>query len=161
MVSSEVEEKTERLLRLIFQTGLGGLLINSQPNFSWLTAGGTNGIDLTRENGAGTLFLRRDGRRFLLANKIEIERLLSEELSGQGYEPIDFAWEDEKANPSIVVGKARSLMSEGLPVGSDLSFGGDVRVVENEIASARYELTADEVMRFRALGHVWKDWAHD
>ncbi len=117
-LSKEIEEKTERLHRLISQAGLGGLLINSQANFSWLTAGGRNGIDLSREAGAGTLFLRRDGMRFVLANKIEIDRLLTEELDGQGYQPVEFAWEDEKGNPSLVADIARSLVTEGLPLGS-------------------------------------------
>jgi Xaa-Pro dipeptidase len=152
MAIKEVEEKTERLLRVISEAGLGGLLINSQANFSWLTAGGTNGIDLTRENGAGTLLLCNDGRRFVLANRIEIDRLLTEELNGQGYLSVDFSWEDEKGNPSIVAEKARSLVPKGLPLGSDLPFGGDVRVVEDVIARARYRLTAAEVDRYRALG---------
>lgn len=152
MLSKEIEVKTERLLRLISRAGLGGLLINSQHNFSWLTAGGRNGIDLSREAGAGTLFLRRDGMRFVLANKIEIERLLTEELDGQGYQPIEFAWEQEKGNPSLVADLARSLITEGLPLGSDLPWGGEVRVVEGELARARYELTAAEVQRYKALG---------
>jgi len=151
-VPKEIEEKTNRLLRLISQAGLGGLLINSQPNFSWLTAGGRSGIDLSREAGAGTLFLRHDGMRFVLANKIEIERLLTEELHGQGYQPVDFGWEEEKGNPTLVADLARSLVTGGLPLGSDLPFGGDVRLVESEIARARYELTTAEVDRFRALG---------
>ncbi|MCM3901517.1 MAG: M24 family metallopeptidase [Pyrinomonadaceae bacterium] len=151
-LSKEIEEKTERLLRLMSQAGLGGLLVNSQANFSWLTAGGTNGIDLSRENGAVTLFLRRDGVRFLLANKIEIDRLLTEELDGQGYEPVEFAWEAEKGNPSIVIDTAHSLLTEELPLGSDLPLGGDARLVDGAIARARYVLTDTEVDRFKTLG---------
>jgi Xaa-Pro dipeptidase len=151
-LSREIEEKTERLLRLISQARLGGLLINSQANFSWLTAGGTNGIDLSRETGAGTLFLRHDGMRFVLANKIEMDRLLTEELDGQGYQPVEFAWEEEKGNQSLVADTARTLVSEELPLGSDLPSGGDVRLVDGAIASARYKLTAAEVERFKTLG---------
>ncbi len=151
-MNEEIEEKTERLLRLCSEEGLGGLLINSQANFSWLTAGGTNGIDLSRENGAATLFLRRDGMRFLLANRIEIDRLLTEELDGQGYEPVEFAWETEKGNPSIVMDTARSMLTEELPLGSDLPLGGDARLVDGAIARARYVLTDAEVDRFKTLG---------
>ena len=151
-LSKEIQEKTERLLRLISQAGLGGLLINSQPNFSWLTAGGRNGIDLSREAGAGTLFLRHDGMRFVLANKIEMDRLLTEELDGQGYQPVEFAWEEEKAHPSLIADIARSLVTVELPLGSDLPSGDDVRLVDGAIARARYELTAAEVDRFKLLG---------
>jgi Xaa-Pro aminopeptidase len=151
-LSKEIVEKTDRLLRLISDAGLGGLLINSQPNFSWLTAGGRNGIDLSREAGAGTLFLRRDGMRYVLANRIEIDRLVTEELDGQGYQPVDFAWEDEKRSPSLVADLARSLVLDGLPLGSDLPAGGEVRLVDGEIARVRYELTDAEVDRYKALG---------
>ena len=151
-LTNEIEEKTERLLRLISEAGLGGLLINSQPNFSWLTAGGKNGIDLSRENGAGTLFLRRDGARFVLANKIEMNRLLTEELPGQGYQPVQFAWEEEKGNPSLTADLARSLVKDELPLGSDISLGENVRLVDGAIARARYGLTSGEVDRFKELG---------
>jgi Xaa-Pro aminopeptidase len=150
--AKEIEEKTERLLRLISQAGLGGLLINSQPNFSWLTAGARNGIDLSREAGACTLFLRRDGMRFVLANQIEIERVLTEELDGQGYQPIEFPWEEEKGNPSVVIDRARDLLKDSLPLGSDLISGRDTRPMDGEIAQARYQLTSAEVERYRALG---------
>lgn len=152
MVSREVEEKTERLLNLISQAGLGGILINSQANFSWLTGGGRNGIDLSRDTGAGTLFLRHDGMRFVLANKIEMDRLLTEELNGQNYEPVEFAWEQEKGSPSLIADLARSLVAEELPLGSDLALTGDVRLIAGKIARARYKLTAAEVDRFKVLG---------
>ena len=52
---TELEEKTDRLVRMLAFAKLGGVLLSSQPNFSWLTGGGTNGIDLSREAGAGAL----------------------------------------------------------------------------------------------------------
>jgi Xaa-Pro aminopeptidase len=151
-LTNEIHEKTERLLHFISQAGLGGILINSQPNFSWLTAGGRNASDLSREAGAGTLFLRHDGKRFVLANNIEIDRLLTEELDGQGYEPVDFPWEEEKGNPSLIAHIARSLMTEKLPIGSDLISGEDLRLIDGDIARARYQLTEDEIDRFKSLG---------
>ena len=151
-MNEEIEEKLERLIRLIAHEGLAGVLINSQPNFAWLTAGGTNGIDLSREPGAGTLLVCRDGRRFVLANRIELARLTSEQLHGQEYEPVDFAWEDEKANPSLVADIAHSLVTDQLPLGSDVALGSTARVVDTAIARARYKLTAAEIDRYRALG---------
>ena len=151
-MKEEIEEKLERLGRVIVDEGLAGILINSQPNFAWLTAGGRNGIDLSREPGAGTLLVCRDGRRFVLANRIELARLTAEQLHGQEYEPVDYAWEGEKANPSLVADIAHSLVTDQLPLGSDLALGSTIRVVDTAIARARYKLTAAEVDRFRALG---------
>ncbi len=151
-LKNEFEEKLERLARVIADEGLAGLLINTQPNFAWLSAGGSNGIDSSREAGVGALLVRRDGRRFVLANRIELTRLLTEQLNGQGYEPIDFGWEDEKANPSLPAEVALSLLDKVLPLGSDSPVGSSVRVVDQAIARARYKLTAGEIVRFRLLG---------
>jgi antitoxin VapB len=117
-----------------------------------LTAGGRNATDLSREAGVGTLFLRSDGKRFVFANKIEMERLLTEELAGQGYEPIDFAWEEEKGNPNLISHVARSLTTESLPIGSDLISGEGLQLIDNDIARARYQLTDTEIERFKSLG---------
>lgn len=138
-------------MRVMADEGLSGMLINTQHNFAWLTAGGRNGIDLSRDAGAGSLLVRRDGRRFVLANKIELTRLMTEELQGQGYEPIEFAWEEEKGNPGLIADLARSLADE-LALGSDLPLADSVRVVESAIARARYKLTKSELDRFRLLG---------
>lgn len=150
-MSGEIEEKTERLVRLCAKEGLGGVLINSQPNFAWLTAGGTNGVDSSRENGVATLFVRRDGKRFVLANRIEMNRIITEELNGEDYEPLEFGWEEEKANPVIITKLANSVMTEKIPLGCDIPIG-DSRVVEGAIAGARFVLTPNEVDRFKRLG---------
>jgi Xaa-Pro aminopeptidase len=151
-LKTEIEEKLERVARLIAAEGLAGVLINTQPNFAWLSAGGTNGIDLSREAGVGTLLVRRDGRKFVLANRIESNRLQTEQLNGQGYEPVDFGWEEEKANPSLVAEIALSLVDQKLPLGSDAPLAPSVRVVDQALARARYQLTSGETDRFRLLG---------
>lgn len=149
--TEEIEEKLERLMRVMADEGLAGILINAQHNFAWLTAGGRNGIDLSREAGAGTLLVLRDGRRFVLANRIELTRLMLEELKGQGYEPVEFAWEAEKGKPGLVADLALSLTDEPA-LGSDLPVANSVRVIERAIARARYQLTNSELDRFRLFG---------
>ena len=99
--SEEINTKTARVVEMLAANNLGGVLVNAQHNFSWLTAGGTNGIDLSREPGAGALLVRNDGKRFVLANSIEMPRLLNEELADKDFEPIEFSWEEEKASPTI------------------------------------------------------------
>lgn len=151
-MSTEIEEKTERLVRLCADEGLGGILINSQPNFSWLSAGATNGVDTSRENGVATLFVRRDGKRFVIASRIEIQRIANEELRGAAFDPVEFAWEAEKASPTIVSELAQSINSSALPIGADTSFGPNVKLIEGAISLARYRLTDPEIERYRALG---------
>ncbi|MDQ3254155.1 MAG: M24 family metallopeptidase [Acidobacteriota bacterium] len=147
----EIAEKTERLMSLMAAENLGGVLVGAQHNFAWLTGGGTNGVDGSRDPGVGSLFIRRDGRRFLLANNIEVRRLLVEELDGQDYEPIEFSWEDEKADATIVARRAAALVEGGQLIGSDVPLGNGVRVIENLLSQVRCRLTNAEVERLRVL----------
>src|SRR2546423_8743130 len=66
--SEEIAEKTGRVMRMLAAENLGGVLIGSQHNFAWLTAGGTNGIDTSPEHGGAALVLRAHGESFPLAH---------------------------------------------------------------------------------------------
>jgi Xaa-Pro aminopeptidase len=149
--SEEINAKTARVLELLAANNLGGLLVSAQHNFSWLTAGGSNGIDLSREAGAGALLVRNDGKRYVLANRIEMPRLLGEVLANEDFEPIEFAWEEEKALPSLLETRARGLLSQGAMLGSDIGIGPEVVMVEPALAHCRYQLTTSEIERFRLL----------
>lgn len=149
---AEIDEKTGRLASALAAEELGGVLLGSQHNFAWLTAGGSNGIDLSREQGACALLLRADGKRFVLASRIEMARLLEEELAGADFEPIEYGWEEEKASPTFVADLAASLLEDGSALGSDLPAGPGVKVIEGAVARCRYRLTPPELERFRLLG---------
>src|SRR6476661_1408704 len=131
---------------------LGGVLLNSQANFAWATGGKSSGINSSVEPGACFLFVRADGKRFVLANNIEMPRILSEEISPDEFEPVEFSWQDEKSAGDFVIEKARLLASDGKNIASDLSLSSNTRTVEPLIARCRYELTEAEIERFRNLG---------
>lgn len=149
---AEIIEKTERLLKMLSAEKLGGVIINSQHNFSWLTAGSTNGIDTSRETGAGALLVRNDGKRFVLANRIEMPRLLAEEISEEDFEPIEFGWEEEKSSPTFLVDRALALLKDNVAIGSDIPSGASAKTVEGLINQCRYRLTDSEIERYRLLG---------
>lgn len=123
---------------------LGGVLINAQHNFAWLTGGATNGIDLSRENGAASILVTADGKRYILASNIEMSRMLAEEVSVAGFEPVEYSWQDEKASGSFVVDRAKSLTTGG-EIATDYH-------IEGKVAQCRYCLTQDEIERYRSLG---------
>ncbi len=148
---SEIREKVDRLVRLLATEGAGGLLIKSRPNFSWLTAGGTNTVDQTRETGVAALLVRDDGKCFALASRIEMPRLIAEEIPFGLFEPVEFPWQEEKANPHVLVERAKDLL-DGKPLCADITFDGKTRVVEASIAGCRSQLTAPEIERYRLLG---------
>ena len=151
-MNREIEIKTERLVKMLAAESLGGVLLNAQHNFAWLSGGKSNGVNLSIENGACFLFIRADGRRFVLANNIEMPRILSEEISKDEFEPVEFTWQDEKSAGDFVIEKAKTLVVENQNIASDLFLNSSVRPVENLIARCRYELTGAEIERFRGLG---------
>lgn len=150
-VTREINEKTDRLIKLMELEGLGGLILNAQHNFSWLSAGGSNGIDLSRENGAASLFITRTGDRYVLANNIEIRRLLAEQLPEDIFTPVSFSWQEEKQDPGIVTRLAMEI-TDGAPIASDIPIASVPIAVEGKIAPCRYQLTSEELERYRELG---------
>ena len=148
----ELNEKTGRLVEMLGREGLDAVLLNAQHNFSWLTGGSSNGIDLSRENGAASLLVTREGKRYLLANNIEVQRMLDEEISAADFEPLSFSWQDEKANPGIAVETARSVLESFGAVASDITIDASIASIEGKIAACRHRLTAEEIIRIRALG---------
>ncbi len=149
---NEIAVKTERLMKMLAAENLGGVLLNSQHNFAWLAGGRSNAINSSAESGACFLFVRRDGKRFVLANNIEMTRLLTEEISAEDFEPVEFAWENEKAAGDFIYEQAKTLLDENGEIVSDLSLNSNYRTIENLIAPCRYSLTAAEIERYRSLG---------
>lgn len=137
---------------MLEREGIGGILLNAQHNFAWLTGGGSNGIDLSRENGAASLFVRKDGKRFILANNIEMPRMLAEGVSDDDFEPVVFAWQDEKATGGLVISRAKALLAGNLTIATDIPMHAETNAVEGAVASCRYRLTDAEIIRYRQLG---------
>ena len=151
-MATEIDEKTGRLVEMLGRDGLGGVLLNAQHNFAWLTGGASNGIDLSRENGVAFLLVRADGKRHLLANNIEMPRMLTEEIAADEFEPVEYSWQDEKASGDFVTGKALSLLAKGGELATDIAIDGRTRAIEGLVAKCRYSLTAAELERFRNVG---------
>lgn len=148
---AELEEKTERLIRLLAENELDAVILNAQHNFAWLTGGGSNGVDLSRENGVASLMVSRDGRRVVFANNIEMQRMLTEQRASS-FEPVEFTWQHEKADGGIVLENARQILGSDAKIATDIPIFVDSPAIEGKIAACRYRLTTEERDRFRQLG---------
>ena len=137
---------------MLVREGLDAVLINAQQNFAWLTGGGSNGIDLSRENGAANLMVTADGRRFVIANNIEMPRMLAQEINEADFEPIEMRWQDEKAISDLALRKAKEMLGEKAAIATDIALFAAAKPIEGKIAPCRYRLTRDELARFRTLG---------
>jgi Xaa-Pro aminopeptidase len=89
----------------------------------------------------------------VLASRIEMSRLLAEEISAEDFEPVEFAWEEEKGSPTFLIDRARTLLKDdAAALASDLPLGAQARTVETALARCRYRLTLSEIDRYRTLG---------
>ncbi len=147
---NELVEKTARLVAMMKAEDYGGVLLNSQHNFAWLTGGGNNGVDLSQANGVGSLIITNDGKRYLLANNIETPRFLAEEISYEDFEQVDFSWQTDKENPKHLLTVTQRIV--GHKLGTDLFMHPFIEICEGSIAKCRYQLTTPEVRRFQQLG---------
>lgn len=146
----ELEIKTQRLVSVLDRQNYGAVILNGQHNFAWLTGGGSSGIDLSRENGSVSLLITRNGKRYLIANNIEMPRMRAEEVSLDDFEPLEISWQDEKADGNTALHIAKN--TAGGEIVTDIPLFGGTRAIDSELAPCRYELTVDEIERYRSLG---------
>jgi Xaa-Pro aminopeptidase len=150
-VGRETDEKAERVAKVARDHGAGGVLLITQPNVAWLTGGSTNRIDGSREAGAGALLITADGRRYVVANAIEMPRLAAEVVEGLSFEPAEYPWIEDQANPAKVAEVARSLLPSGASLAADWFFP-ETSLVEASLRRSRVPLLDEEIARYRTLG---------
>lgn len=137
-----MKTKHERIIELLDEHDLDGLLIQQVANFAWATDGAASYINTASTNGVVTLFVTRD-ERYLITDNIESPRLdLEERLKDQGWEFHTHRWD----LPSEKIAK----LTKGLKIGADGPFPGAVDL-SSELAVHRSYLDAGEQERFRSL----------
>lgn len=141
---NEVEIKQKRLLEYIRENGYEAVIIGRQDNFSWLTCGGTNHVVITSENGACILVIGEKDR-FVLANTMDGQRIIDEEMLNMDYELVNIYWYD--GSPA----KKAAEMLKGRKVLSDIPVEGfDYK--PDKYYDMHYPLCDSEVERYRTLG---------
>jgi Xaa-Pro aminopeptidase len=142
----EVCHKEQRLHQLMAETGLDGILLKKQANFSWLTAGGCNRVGIATETGMTSLLITRDSR-YIIANRVEMPRMLNEEnLAALHFQPLEYEWDADAE-----LAQLQKVLPNLDKVGVDMTFGGLCNI-DDAIKKLRYSLTNSEVDRYRFLG---------
>jgi len=129
---SEAERKRRAALEA---AGGAALVVSAQENVRWLLCGRGRPVDV---GSADYTVVLRDGSAFVLYKDIERSRVESEErLEELGYEPVPFAWyEDRSSVVERIAGAGASTDAQ----------------LERELAPHRQALCEDEVERYRAAG---------
>src|SRR5690554_3118255 len=86
-----VSEPLEKVRAFLTEQALDGVLLRTRRNFSWVTGGRDNHIELATELGVADLLIFRD-IQYCVTTKMESLRLYEEELEGLGYEFVTPEW---------------------------------------------------------------------
>lgn len=142
----EFAEKRRRIAGLLEARGLAGLLLGRSGSWSWATCGREANVATNSETAVAALLFtpRRD---YLLADRIEMPRLLAEEVGDLPFEPVEFPWHEPARRAEIARDLARG------PLGADIALPGSAPLAD-AAAALRFELTGAEQERFRALGRI-------
>ncbi len=123
------------------------MLLGSQSNFAWITAGGHSHIALGEESGVA-LVLVTTSDAYLLTTNIELQRLLDEEVPDESFTTVEYPWHDQQAPERLVT----ELCDTSQAI-SDLGAMGLPRAPE-DIVELRRVLLEPELDRYRALGRA-------
>lgn len=141
---SELAVKRQRVAALLEQQGLAGLALGRNASVSWALAGSEAHVALNDETAVATVLYTPECD-YLLANQIEMPRLLAEECTDLPFVPVTFPWYDTERRAALIAERCG-----GGPVGADVALPG-VQDYTDHIAALRYQLTPEEQTRLRDL----------
>ena len=129
------QQKVQRLLDLMNQRGLERIVIRRAPNLAWITGGRVH-IPMVLDSAVADVVITTD-RVYAVTNKIEAERLASEELPEEMSVEVTDWW-----NPRPTAKPQGDKTGSDLPLASETDLG-------SEIEEARQQLTPEEVARYQ------------
>ena len=129
-----------RVVGLLKRERLAALLIITDANFAWISAGSENPVPL---------LIRNDGRRYLFTTVANGARLMEEDLKGMGFELRETPWYGGKVDPCDADAPWRELV--GGSIGVD-SVAAGCRLMDREVSDLRNPLTTGEIREYRRLG---------
>ena len=147
----EITEKRKRIHGLLEKHDLNAIVISRHENIAWATAGVVDlRVPLLRETGVGSLLITKQGDAYYLTTNNEAPRLADEEFAGLNYQPLVHPWyaNDLEALIGKIVGNGK--------VAGDIPLGATAPIA---LQPLRFELTANEVLRYRWLGQHTADAA--
>jgi Xaa-Pro aminopeptidase len=141
----EVEAKLTKIRIWLDESELDGVLLGSQANFAWVTAGGHSHISIGEEAGIAAVLVTRDGADVLTSN-IEADRLLDEEIEDLPFCIHAYPWYDPDSLRKLVDGLSDPTKTVG--DGATPGWPG----VDPSFTRMRYVMSDSEIDRYRALG---------
>ena len=143
--AGEVAAKLERVRGWLERSDLVALLLSSQANFAWITAGGRSHVSIGEPAGAASVLVSSDNTWVLTPN-IERRRIVDEETDGLGFEVLEYPWHRPEGLRTAV-----AELCDPAGAVSDLGAAGLTTASESH-AEMRRVLQPEERDRYRQLG---------
>ncbi len=143
----EIAGKRARIDRLLKDNKLDALIINTQKNFAWATAGANNWVSIADERGVANLIFRADGSSYAVMDNLELPRLKDEEkLADLGFELVPAPWWEAGQRGKLLV----EMAGRTGRIGSDTPLEG-AQEVGDLVGRARWSLLPEECERYRQV----------
>jgi Xaa-Pro aminopeptidase len=126
------------------KTGRSGVLLESQANFAWITAGGHSHVVTSEERGAAGVLITADLAAIVTTN-IECRRLVDEQIPAGCFETVEYPWHSPE--------QREKLIGEILPpvgLATDLPSGNQIGAGP-ELSQLRRVLVQPEIDRYKDL----------
>jgi len=141
----EFNLKQNRLMNLLEQNQLDGILLRRVSSFAWATCGAAAYVNAATSTATAALLVTH-AQRYLITDNIEAPRFEKEEkLRAQGWEFLVTPWHTQ----DNAIGK----LAAGRKIGSDLPLRDEFDL-RDALHHLRAQFTPDETVRFRMLGHL-------
>ena len=139
----DFQEKLRRIRAYLEREGFAAMLLARRDSFAWATLGGDNKVLRDTPVGAAVLLCTRD-RVYLVAQSMDADRILDDELAGLPVEPVTLRWYDPPP-------AAYAASLAGGPVVSDTEAPG-CEARPAALRALHLPYTPWEVQRFEAAG---------
>ena len=145
---SDSETKRQRVRGYIDSKNFDGVVITTREHFAWITSGGDNHVVYPTNIGFGAVVITNN-HQYIIAHSMDADRLMEEQVNGQGYELVKMYWYEGDI-------RSKAVELAGKRVGSDTIFPGTENVYM-DLVDLHYPMTALEVERIRWLATVTDD----
>lgn len=136
--------KLGRVRKYLKEKGYTGLVILRQDNFAWITTGGMNRVVIPSAEGFGAVVVTEDAA-FLVAQVMDGQRILEEEMNGLPVEYVPLRWYEES-----VLDRALSLAGDR--PAADVPCRAECPL--SEIYELHFPYTPGEIARFCEIGAI-------
>lgn len=143
--AGEVDLKVQRVRGWMAQRGFDGVLLATPSNFAWITGGANNYVSVAAPQGVAWLLITADNA-FVLANNIELPRMVEEERIPEDFEHLSWNWY-ETDQPAGTL----ETFNCGRRVAADVAIDG-LEALPEDFVQLRYTMMEPERGRYRLLG---------